>query len=311
MNRYLIYGIFSFFIAFFLFLLLIPLLKKVKITQYIRTEGPKSHFKKMGTPTGGGIIFLIIPILFMPFLHDRKFFFLYLALLLNGMIGFIDDFVSIKKKESLGLTARGKIILQILVAILLYFVGKPFITYNIMVNNLTLNIGATAYFLLYLFIMVGSPNAFNLTDGIDGLSTIVSLPIFFSFALVGGIAIKSFSLIVIGMLLAYLWFNSPKASIFMGDTGSLAIGGLVAAISVLGKFEILLAFLAIIPIIETVSVILQVSYFKITRGKRIFKMAPVHHHFELSGWSEATIDFRFFIITVLFCITGLVVVGGI
>ncbi len=311
MSKSFLYLILSFIFAFILFLIVIPLLRKDKITQHIREEGPKSHLTKSGTPTGSGIVFFIVPLLFIPFLYNGKVLFIYLAFLLNGAIGFIDDFLSVKKRVSLGLTARGKIILQIAVATALYFIGRPFITNNVTVGQYSVNIGPVGYFILFLFIMVGAPNAFNLTDGIDGLSSVVSIPIFMSFAFVGGIIIRSVSVIMIGILLAYLWFNSPKASVFMGDTGSLAIGGIVAAISVVGKFEILLAFFAIIPIIETLSVILQVSYFKFTHGKRIFKMAPIHHHFELSGWSEAKIDFRFFIITVLFCIVGLILSGGI
>ncbi len=310
MSKELWYAIFSFIIAFVSFLILIPFLRKDRITQNIREDGPKSHFKKIGTPTGGGIVFLLVPLIFIPFLHGRRFLFLYFALLLNGLIGFADDFISIKKRESLGLSAREKLILQFLAAVILYLIGKPFITKNIIINNFVIDAGAIGYFLLFLFIMVGSVNAFNLTDGIDGLSTVVSLPIFLSFAIIGSVLIKDVSLIMFGALLAYLWFNSPKASIFMGDTGSLAIGGLVGAISVLGKFELLLAFFAFVPIVETISVMLQVSYFKITHGKRIFKMAPIHHHFELSGWSETKIDFRFFIITVVSCIIGLIILGG-
>ena len=310
MSKELWYAIFSFIIAFVSFLILIPFLRKDRITQNIREDGPKSHLKKIGTPTGGGIVFLLVPLIFIPFLHDRRFLFLYFALLLNGLIGFADDFISIKKRESLGLSAREKLILQFLAAVILYLIGKPFITNNIIINNFVIDVGAIGYFLLFLFIMVGSANAFNLTDGIDGLSTVVSLPIFLSFAIIGSVLIKDVSLIMFGALLAYLWFNSPKASIFMGDTGSLAIGGLVGAISVLGKFELLLVFFAFVPIVETISVMLQVSYFKITHGKRIFKMAPIHHHFELSGWSETKIDFRFFIITVVSCIIGLIILGG-
>ncbi len=307
----LFYLIIAFFLSFIFFFMVIPLLKKDKITQHIREEGPKSHFAKSGTPTGGGIVFLIVPLFFISLFANKEFIFIYLSFLLNGAIGFIDDFMSVSKKRSLGLTARGKIVLQFAVAFVLYFIGRPLFSSTVSIGNFSLNIGNTGYFFLYLFVMLGSTNAFNLTDGIDGLSTIVSIPIFVSFAIIGGVLIKNVSFIMLGMLLAYLWFNSPKASVFMGDTGALALGGVVAAMSFVSKSEILLAFFAVIPVIEAISVILQVSYFKITHGKRIFKMAPIHHHFELSGWSEAQIDFRFFIITVLSCILGIIVNGGI
>ncbi len=307
----LLYLIIAFFLSFIFFFIAIPLLKKDKITQHIREEGPKSHFAKSGTPTGGGIVFLIVPLFFVSLFANKEFIFIYLSFLLNGAIGFIDDFMSVSKKRSLGLTARGKIVLQFAVAFVLYFIGRPLFSSTVSIGNFSLNIGNTGYFFLYLFVMLGSTNAFNLTDGIDGLSTIVSIPIFVSFAIIGGVLIKNVSFVMLGMLLAYLWFNSPKASVFMGDTGALALGGVVAAMSFVSKSEILLAFFAVIPVIEAISVILQVSYFKITHGKRIFKMAPIHHHFELSGWSEAQIDFRFFIITVLSCILGIIVNGGI
>ncbi len=307
MGKLLLWLLVSFFLAILLFTEVIPLFKKEKITQFIREEGPKNHKIKRGTPTAGGIIFLIIPALFLPFYHSKVFLFLYLALLLNGLIGFIDDFKSNRRKESLGLSAREKIILQLLVAIFLFVFGKNLISTTTKLGSLAIQMSDTSYFILYLFVMIGATNAFNLTDGIDGLLGSVSIPMFFIFILIGGLATKTISSIVIGILLAYLWFNSPKASIFMGDTGSLALGGLFGAMGVINHYELLLPIIGIIPVIETLSVIMQVFYFKVSHGKRIFKMTPIHHHFEMNGWSESKIDFRFFIITVIFCVFTLII----
>ena len=305
-----LYILLSFAAAFLFFYVLIPTLKKDRMTQFIREEGPKSHLAKAGTPTGGGIVFLIIPALFIPIVKNEEFLFIYLSLLLNGLIGAIDDFAKVRKKNNLGLTARGKFILQLLVTSALYFLFAKHLTHYVSLGRFSILLPPFLYFLLFLFIGTGTTNAFNLTDGIDGLLTSVSIPIFAVFLILGGGFVKSFSAVSIGMLLAYLWFNSPKAELFMGDTGSLALGGAVFAISVLGKFEVLLAFLAVIPVIETLSVIIQVSYFKLSGGKRIFKMAPLHHHFELSGWNEAKIVFRFFIITVISSVIGIFIAGG-
>ncbi len=311
MNKQLLYIVFSFLVAFFAFRFLIPVLRKDRITQFIREEGPRTHLAKAGTPTGGGIVFLVLPLFFMPFIKSKEFVFLYLAVLFNGLIGMIDDFAKSKKRKNLGLSAREKLFLQLIVTIALFFVFRKYLTFELRFGNFSISLSSLLYFLLFLFIGVGTTNAFNLTDGLDGLLTSVALPIFSVFLILGGGFIKSFSAIFIGMLLAYLWFNSPKAALFMGDTGSLALGGAVFAICVLGKFEILLVFLAIIPIVETLSVIIQVLYFKLSGGKRVFKMAPIHHHFELSGWEETKIVFRFFIISVLFAITGLILFGGV
>ncbi len=310
MNKAIIYIFFSFFASFILFYVLIPVLKKDKMTQFIREEGPESHLAKAGTPTGGGIVFLLVPLLFLPFIKSKEFAFLYLAVLLNGLVGAIDDFTKSRKRNNLGLTARGKIFLQILVTVILFFGFRKYLVFDVKFGALSIPLTSLSYFLLFLFMGVGTTNAFNLTDGLDGLLTLVSLPIFAVFLILGGVLIKNFSAIFMGMLLAYLWFNSPKAQLFMGDTGSLALGGAVFGISVLGKFEVLLVFLALIPILETLSVIIQVSYFKLTGGKRVFKMAPLHHHFELSGWEETKVVLRFFIISVLSALVGFLLFGG-
>ncbi len=298
----LLYALISFLMAMPLFIIAIPWLKKIKLVQYPREEGPKEHKVKKGTPTASGIIFLLIPTLFLPFYHSKTFLFLYLALILNGVIGLIDDIKSSKKKESEGLRPRIKIILQILVAVFLFTIGKDLISTTVDIKTWSFQMGNISYFILYLLIMVGSPNAFNLTDGIDGLLGSLSIPQLFTFIIIGGIATKTISSVIIGTLVAYLWFNKPKAAVFMGDTGSLALGGLFGAMSIITNSELLLPIIAIIPVIETLSVIIQVSYFKLTHGKRVFKMAPIHHHLEKSGWSELKIDYSFLLVTIVACV---------
>ena len=305
----------SFVVSFVLFLVIIPFFRKHRIGQFIRPEGPIWHKNKEGTPTAGGIVFLILPLLFMPFVKSKIFVVLYLAILLNGAIGILDDFLSVRRKESEGLSVRERLLLQLFVSVILYFLLKPFIHNYVSFGKYSLQLGTIGYFLFFLFIALGTTNAFNLTDGIDGLlasnSIIMILFIIlglFIFPVLMGKELNSVNAILfiaVGALAAYLWFNSPKAEIFMGDTGALSLGGLVFATAVVAKLEILLAFIAIIPVIEALSVFMQVSYFKATHGKRIFKMAPIHHHFEKCGWSESKIVFRFAIISVVSSMTGI------
>ncbi len=305
-----VFAVFSFLFAFVLFAIIIPLLRKDRFTQFIREEGPKSHFAKAGTPTGGGIVFLIVPVLFIPFVKDTRFALVYVTLLSVGLIGAIDDFMKFKNKQNLGLTVKAKLALEFTLFTLLYFLFRTHLQSGFILGPYYVSVPRSVYFLFFLFLGVGVSESFNLTDGLDGLLATVSLPIFASFLLLGSLFAREFSAIFIGILLAYLWFNSPRADIFMGDTGSHALGGAVFAISVLGKFELLLAFFAIIPLMEALSVIMQVSYFKLTKGKRIFRMAPIHHHFELSGWSESKVVFRFFIITAVSCLIAILLFGG-
>ena len=302
--RYLIF-ILIFIISFLLIKLLIPYLRRIGAIQFEREEGPDSHKMKEGTPRGGGLVFLIAPLFLLPFYRNRDFVFLYLAIVLNGIIGLVDDFLTANKKHSTGLSIRLKMLLITATAVFLYFLGKELLSSKLMVGNISLWLGNFLYFILFMIIFVGSPNAFNLTDGVDGLLGIISIPILVTIAIINKGIVRDFSFVLIPSIFAFLWFNSPKASIFMGDTGASALGGAIAAMSVIGKFEILLPLIAIIPVLESLSVFIQVGYFKITKGKRVFKMAPIHHHFELLNWSESKIDFRFFIITVIFCIIAL------
>jgi phospho-N-acetylmuramoyl-pentapeptide-transferase len=302
--KYLIFMI-IFIVSILIIKLLIPYLKKIGAVQFEREEGPDSHKKKEGTPRGGGFVFLIAPLFLLPFYRNRYFAFLYLAIALNGIVGLLDDFLTASKKHSTGLSIRWKMIFITTISVFLFFFGRELLSASLTVGNISLWLGNLLYFILFMIIFVGAPNAFNLTDGLDGLLGLVSIPILITIAIINKGIVRDFSIVLLPSIVAFLWFNSPKASIFMGDTGASALGGAIAAMSVIGKFEILLPLIAIIPVLESFSVFIQIGYFKITKGKRVFKMAPIHHHFELMNWSETKIDFRFFVITVIFCALAL------
>lgn len=302
--------IFLFIIAFLFswvtIYVLIPKLKQLGAVQFERDETLEKHKKKEGTPRGGGIVFLITPLLLLFFFRNREFLFLYSFVFVFGTIGLIDDLLTILKKDSEGLTIRWKLLLFILFSIIIYYIFKDVIKPELVIFGKKFFLGTPLYFLLYFIIIVGSPNAFNLTDGVDGLLGTVTIPILVTVMIIGGSLIRSFSFLILASVLAFLWFNSPKATIFMGDVGSSSLGAILGAMAILGHFEIPFAFMAIIPLIEAFSVFIQVSYFKISHGKRVFKMAPIHHHFEILGWSEPKIVFRFTIITVIFCLLAIV-----
>jgi len=273
----------------------IPLLRRLKFGQSIREEGPQSHMKKAGTPTMGGIIFLLAIILttvgvgsFLD-LFTTYTIVLLLVLVGFGLIGLLDDSLKVVFKRNLGLTSLQKLIGQIVIAVLAYFLlGLFATTLTIPFTDWTIDLGIF-YVAFLIFWLVGFSNAVNLTDGLDGL---VAGTASIAFAAFGVIAlfqeqadIALFAFAVTGALLGFLLFNANPAKVFMGDTGSLALGGALAMVSVLVKAELLLLLIGLVFVIETLSVILQVGSFKL-RKKRIFKMSPIHHHFELSGWSE-------------------------
>lgn len=290
----------SFLLTVILAPIVIPYLRRMKFGQSIREEGPESHQKKAGTPTMGGLIFLvsiIISTLALSFYFDQlttQSIVLLVILVGFGVIGFLDDFIKVVMKRNLGLTSIQKLIGQILIAVLAYFLLKqgPFdTTIEIPFTQLDLSLGQL-YIAFLIFWLVGFSNAVNLTDGLDGLVAGTATVAFATFGVLAlayeqtDIAIFTFS--VSGALLGFLLFNKNPAKVFMGDTGSLALGGALAMVSILVKQELLLLLVGIIFVIETLSVILQVISFK-TTGKRIFKMSPIHHHFELSGWNERKI----------------------
>lgn len=298
MNTYTVMGLgLALILTVVLMPIFIPLLKRMKFGQSIREEGPESHMKKTGTPTMGGLVFLIsiiITVLLVAWFADRlnaEVLILLLVLFGYGLIGFLDDFIKVVLKRNLGLTSLQKLIAQIIIAVISFLVlnGIDFET-GVMIpfTDIALEL-SWLYVFFIVFWLVGFSNAVNLTDGLDGLVAGTASIAFAAFGILAiyqdeiGIAIFTFS--VTGGLLGFLIFNKYPAKVFMGDTGSLALGGALAMVSILLKQELLLLLIGLVFVIETASVILQVGSFKL-RQKRIFKMSPIHHHFELSGWSE-------------------------
>ncbi|KOO49371.1 phospho-N-acetylmuramoyl-pentapeptide-transferase [Viridibacillus arvi] len=295
----------------------IPLLRRMKFGQSIREEGPKSHQKKAGTPTMGGVIFLfsiIATTIVLGYLNDAftsQSVVLILVLFGFGVIGFLDDGLKIIFKRNLGLTSLQKLIGQIIISIAAYFLlglGVFHNTIQIPLTDFAFNLGGF-YVLFLIFWLVGFSNAVNLTDGLDGLvsgTASIAFTAFGVLALVNDqVDIAIFAFAVTGALLGFLLFNANPAKVFMGDTGSLALGGALAMLSVLVGHEVLLLLIGIIFVAETLSVILQVASFKLT-GKRIFKMSPLHHHFELSGWSEWRIVLTFWLTAVVAALIAVV-----
>lgn len=313
----------SFIIAIILGFIIIPILKKLKVGQIERDDGPKSHLKKQGTPTMGGIIMIITMIIIITGTYiyftiqgqndiANKILPLLLVSIGFGLIGFIDDFKKLVLKNTEGLKPSYKmlgllIISVIYVIYLVYGLKIETETYiPIMKQYITMPI--YIYIPFAIIVMLGTTNAINLTDGIDGLSSSVSAIIITCLTIIGiltGILeVGIFGSIVIGAILGFLMYNLHPAKVFMGDTGSLLLGGVISAIALYLKMPLLLIIIALIPVLETISVIMQVAYFKKT-GKRIFKMAPLHHHFELSGWKESKVVIVFSAITLVLCIIGL------
>lgn len=306
----------SFLVTVLLSPLFIPFLRKLKFGQSIRDEGPKSHHKKKGTPTMGGIIILlsiIVTTLTMTGKYSQPGLDTYLLLLVTfgyGLLGFLDDFIKIALKRNLGLTSKQKLLGQIVIALIFYFVLKRFgfdTAVEIPLTNWELDLGPV-YALFLVFWLVGFSNAVNLTDGLDGLLSGTAAIAFGAFAILAWSQsqydIAVFSVAVVGALLGFLVFNAHPAKVFMGDTGSLALGGAIAAIAIMTKMELLLLLVGGIFVIETLSVIIQVTSFKLT-GKRVFKMSPLHHHYELSGWSEWRVVVTFWVVGLLFAILGI------
>ena len=302
-------------VAFFLTVLMLPRLIKylhvLKFGQAIREEGPQSHMHKKGTPTMGGISFIVsivISLVVAMFLDSEniQYYFLFIYTTISfSIIGYIDDMLIVVKKKNDGLAPRKKLMLQILFSVIFYilvsFIYKD-INY-IHIPGLDYNLNISYLYLIFLvFWQTGFSNAVNLTDGLDGLATSVTIITTSTFALLAykenNFPVLVFCLTIVGALLGFLLFNKNPAKIFMGDTGSLALGGILAAISVILHKEIAFLFIGLVYILETLSVIIQVAYFKKTR-KRIFKMSPLHHHFELSGYGEVKTVYIFVIIAMI------------
>lgn len=310
-------------INFLLFIFLIPVLRKLKFGQSIRKEGPKEHYKKSGTPTMGGIgivLGLILNFIVLIGINKlgnnldinsitlKEILILILPLFLYGVIGFIDDFLIVIKQNNNGLSPKLKFLFQLFIGTIVYWLYLDLGFENI-INFFGLDINISFFYgVLVVFMFVGSSNAANLTDGLDGLLGGVSL-ICYVFLAIFCLYLKKYlvflycvSMVIV--LISYLFFNLPKATIFMGDVGSLAIGASLVSVCIVLKIEVLLLVIGFVYIVETLSVILQVWFFKKTKGNRLFKMTPLHHHFELVGFNEWEINFIFWIMEIIVCIIG-------
>jgi len=321
-----IYGsLTAFFLVYFLMPKFINYMRKKQFGQIIREEGPSHHQIKEGTPTMGGVIIIIAIVISVLLWCNLTNPFVWLALFVLlgfGLIGFIDDYLKIKRKKNLGLRGKHKLLYQTFLSLIfcwLLFYQLRFDThlYFPFFKNLVINLGI-GYLFFSILIFLGSSNAMNLTDGLDGLAIV-------PFCVVAGVytvlsyvtghvkfanylfipyipwagELAIFCAILIGAGLGFLWYNSYPAEIFMGDVGSLALGATLGAVAIMIKQEFVLAIAGGIFVLEALSVILQVGYFKLTKGKRIFKMAPIHHHFELKGWPENKVVVRFWIISLI------------
>jgi phospho-N-acetylmuramoyl-pentapeptide-transferase len=321
----------AFLICFLLGPWVIKRLRRLQVGQFIRDDGPETHFKKSGTPTMGGVLIIGAIVAATLLWANLTNFYVWIALLVlaaTGLIGFIDDYRMQVKKRSKGLGAREKLMLQCIVALacglLLYFypgfstrVTVPFL------KNVQPDLG-WGYVLFTMLVIVGASNAVNLTDGLDGLAIgplaiVAATYMVFAYvtghvkfaqylqinyvAGVGEIAV--FCGAMVGAGLGFLWFNAYPAQVFMGDVGSLSLGSAIGAVAIITKQEILLVLVGGLFVIETLSVIFQVSYFKLTGGKRIFRMAPLHHHFELKGWAEPKVIVRFWIIAIALALVAM------
>ncbi len=312
---------------------LINLFAKHQISGPIRQDGPYDHIiKKSGTPTMGGIIIIVGILISTIFWADLKNIYIWIVLFVCvalAALGFVDDLLKIKFENSRGLNPKLKIIGQLTISCVAIFFLVSYSNHEFLYNlylpffkNIVLNLGL--FFIPFaLFVIIGSSNAVNLTDGLDGLATVPVMLVALSFTLISYLVgntifseylqlqyipdvgeLSIFCGSIVGSCLGFLWYNAPPAKIFMGDTGSLSLGGSLASVAIIVKHEIVLAIIGGLFVLETVSVIIQVISFKLT-GKRVFMMAPIHHHFEKKGWAEPTIVIRFWIIAIILALIGL------
>ena len=318
--------IIAFIVSIIMGFIIIPILKKRKVGQIERDDGPQSHLKKQGTPTMGGIIIIITMIIVVIGTYtylsingetdlEHKLLPILVLTIGFGLIGFIDDFKKLVLKNTEGLKPSYKMIglLIISVAYVIYLVyGLKIETQTyIPIIKTYMNMPVFIYIPFAILVILGTTNAVNLTDGIDGLSSSVCAIIITCLAIIGIrlqlYEVSIFASVVIGAVLGFLMFNIHPAKVFMGDTGSLMLGGVISGLALYLEMPLLLLIIALIPVLETISVMIQVAYFKKTR-KRFFKMAPLHHHFELSGWKENKVVVVFSVATLLLCIIGLMVI---
>lgn len=306
-NSYLYYLVESVISVVILYYLGMPILKKLKARQAIREEGPKAHKIKSGTPTMGGI-FMIIAFILVSLLNGitsiQSLLFLFIAVG-HGVLGFLDDFIKASKKRNLGLTAKQKLVGQFLLSILFCYGIVEFLKIPTAISIPFLNFDISLGLLYYPFVVlviIGASNAVNLTDGLDGLAAGCCTIAFAAYAvycyLNGYVQLSYMCLIVVGCCIGFLFFNYHPAKVFMGDTGSLFLGGTIAAVSILTRTELLLVLFGLIFVVEALSVIIQVTSFKLYK-KRVFKMSPIHHHFELSGWNEVKVVWVFWFVELI------------
>ena len=316
----------SFFVAVVLGVIIIPMLRKLKVGQIERDDGPKSHLKKQGTPTMGGIIIIIAMIIIVTGTYiyltannqsdiANKLLPMLILTLGFGVIGFIDDFKKLVLKNTKGLKPSYKMLGLLIISVgyvlyLVYGLNLGTQTY-IPIAKVYIDLPVYFYIPFAILVILGTTNAINLTDGVDGLGSSISSLIITTLTIIGIIfglpEVSIFGSIVVGATLGFLMFNLHPAKVFMGDTGSLLLGGVVSALALYVKMPLILLVIALIPVLETLSVMIQVLYFKKT-GKRIFKMAPLHHHFELSGWRENKVVIVFCLVTLAMCIIGLKII---
>lgn len=307
---------------------LLRVLRHFKVGDLIRVDGPQRHISKQGTPVGGGVLFILPVILITVLLNGasiigltvlgRSIFLPLGTLICFAMLGSIDDWQKLrgKKKAERGMRPRTKFIIQWILAIVIafglrYVLDAPQVILPVVEADIDLGVW---YIPIAAFIIVGFSNAVNLTDGLDGLAGMISATIFAAYGVIalwqGQLYLARFCFTVVGSLFGFLWFNAHPAQLFMGDVGSLALGSTMAVVALMTGQWVVLPLIAVIPVSEAVSDILQVGYFKLTKGKRLFKMAPLHHHFELLGWSETQVVQRFWLIGLLVAMLGLALAMG-
>ncbi len=302
----------SFILAIFLGPAVIPALAKIRFRQVVRDDGPASHLKKMGTPTIGGIIFLIpltvVSLIYS--LYDSRILPVLLATLGFGAVGFIDDYLKAAKRKKDGMSARQKMLGLLIVAAVFtaYVANRGDLGVDVMIPFIGVVSSRWFFMIFTVFVFLAVTNAVNLTDGLDGLAAGMSLIIMIFFTVVAMTRaewsyLKVFCASLAGGCLGFLAFNMYPARVFMGDTGSLALGGAIGAAAVLMKMPFIILLVGALFVIEALSVMIQVLYFKKT-GRRVFKMAPIHHHLELSGWKETKVVTVFWLITLVLCLTG-------
>lgn len=301
-------------LAMFAYPIAIPLLHKLKFGQTVREDGPKSHKEKTGTPTMGGLVFIFVSIV-STFIVEHKafaslsFLVVILAFLGYGLIGFIDDYLIVVRKNNDGLKPSHKFLMQSVLALLFFFLYRNINDSRVIIPFIHTYIDLGVFYLFFVFIMfTGESNAVNLSDGLDGLSAglviFAILPFIYFCVRSNNFEIAVFLCSVVGSLIAYLRYNMHPAKIFMGDTGSLALGGLLAAVAMVTKEELALVLIGGVFVAEAVSVILQVAYFKLSHGKRLFRMAPLHHHFELGGMPEQKVVYMFWTVAAALSLIG-------